>query len=67
MLFNAVNEPLRFQLPEGIWQVRINSAAPPPEDYFSAEQAPPVQGDSFEVSAKSIVVLTRREKADTPS
>ena len=57
MIFNGSNEPIRFQLPDGDWRVRINSAASPPEDYFTYSVAPPMQGNSFEVSAKSVVVL----------
>jgi len=61
MFFNATDHPVTFQLPEGAWRVRINSAAPPPEDYFEHRNAPPAQGDAFEASAKSVVVLTTSE------
>jgi len=57
MIFNGANTPVRFQLPSGDWQVRVNSAASPPEDYFSASDAPTMQGNSFEANDKSVVVL----------
>ncbi len=58
MMFNAALEAVRFRLPEGAWHVRINSAAPPPEDYFAANEAPQMHTPVFEVSGKSLVVLT---------
>lgn len=57
MMFNGTSTPVRFQLTADTWRVRINSAAPPPEDYFQTSEAPSVRGDSFETSAKSVVVL----------
>jgi len=60
MIFNASDAAVRFRLPGGDWHVRINSAAPPPEDYFTAEEAPPMKNDIFEASAKSVVVVTLR-------
>ncbi len=57
MMFNGMSLPKTFKLPDGAWRVRINSAAPFPEDYFSTNDAPFVQDEYFEISAKSVVVL----------
>ncbi len=58
MMYNGTMGDILFTLPKGDWRKRINSAAAPPMDYFSREQAPPVTEASLLVPGKSLVVLT---------
>ncbi len=58
MIFNGTLEEITFTLPRGSWRLRIDSAAIPPKDYFTALAAPPVKKKALRIGAKSVLVLT---------
>ena len=58
MMFNGTGEDTPFELPPGLWQLRVNSAAPAPEDYHTRADAPLITETSVTVAAKSVVVLS---------
>ena len=57
LMFNGTLNAVSFTLPAGPWRLRINSAAAPPEDYFTDRDAPPVDRPILPVAAKSVMVL----------
>lgn len=59
LMFNPTHEDIVFALPEGNWWKRINTAAPSPDDLYSADDAPRVDGTGkVSVAARSMLVLS---------
>lgn len=58
LIFNGTLEEITFTVPRGSWRLRIDSAATPPKDYFTALAAPPVNKKALRIGAKSVLVLT---------
>lgn len=64
LMINAYWEPLTFKLPPlpntGVrgWQLWIDTSRPSPDDIQAWEHAPPVMESTYQVGARSLVVLT---------
>ncbi|HOD49687.1 MAG TPA: isoamylase [Candidatus Hydrogenedentes bacterium] len=59
LMFNPSPEDVVFDLPNGDWWMRVNTAAAPPGDLYSAEEAPRVEGSGkLRVAARSMAVLS---------
>ncbi len=60
LLLNAYWEPLDFELPileSGNWRRWIDTSLDSPNDIVPWKQAPPVQGNSYRVADRSVVML----------
>jgi glycogen operon protein len=60
LILNAYWEPLEFELPpleSGRWRRWIDTALDSPQDIVSWEQAPPVNGNTYRATERSIVML----------
>ena len=60
-MFNTFWEPLEFELPplpDGQpWQRLLDTSLPTPEDFCDPRSAPAVEGGSYRVASRSVVVL----------
>jgi isoamylase len=58
-IFNAYTEALPFELPptEAGWRLLVDTAAPPPRDARSWDEALPLEGRTFLVQPNSMVLL----------
>jgi glycogen operon protein len=61
-MFNAYWEPLTFEVPRGStrpyrWRRCVDTALPPPEDFHTLDEAPPVTGGIYRVQPRSCAVL----------
>jgi glycogen operon protein len=62
VMFNAWDQPLGFQLPEGhAWSRLVDTALPSPRDILEEEEALPVEGDAYPVQPQSTVILIARQ------
>jgi glycogen operon protein len=58
VLINLDSETCGFDLPsETTWALRVDTAAPPPEDYHDAETAPHIDEAHIVLSPRSLVLL----------
>jgi glycogen operon protein len=60
IILNAYWEPLTFELPvleRGTWRRWIDTSLDSPEDIVSWDQAPPVNGSTYWVADRSVVML----------
>ncbi|MFO0914342.1 MAG: glycogen debranching protein GlgX [Pirellulales bacterium] len=60
IMLNAYWEPLEFQLPsleKGAWRRWIDTALPAPNDIVPWEDSPAVEGNSYRVADRSVVLL----------
>ena len=71
MMLNAYWEPLTFELPPlpegGHWRRLVDTAMPSPDDFCEPDTAPVVEGDRYQVTARSTVVLLAPVNAVAPS
>ena len=63
-ILNAYSEPLSFELPpvqdgEQLWRRCIDTALASPDDFQPMKSAPEFTGSTYQVQARSIVVLAR--------
>ena len=67
LVFNAMDEAVEFVLPEGPWQIRVDTSAAPPEDIVLAANSCHTVKKKVTLAARSMVVLaapeTTRKKA----
>jgi glycogen operon protein len=62
LMINAYWEPLDFEVPpretaSEAWRVRVDTYADPPHDVYESAEAPIVEGATFRVQPRSIVML----------
>jgi isoamylase len=61
VMLNAYWEPLTFELPPPRtgerWYRIVDTVLPAPDDFSAPETAPPIEGDQYQVEARSAVVL----------
>ncbi len=56
-MMNAYWEPLEFELPPRRWKRWLDTSLPSPEDIGPWEEAPALEGSTYRVESRSIVVL----------
>jgi glycogen operon protein len=65
IILNSYWEPLEFELPRtenGVWYRWIDTALDSPNDIVPWDKAPPIQGNTYRVADRSVVLLhTHRE------
>ena len=66
LMFNNTAHPQTFTLPQGQWVARINTAKSCPEDIVDADSAVPVNGIQYEVSARSMAILSSTADSINP-
>lgn len=69
VMINAGEQPLPFHLQEGSatdWQRVVDTSLPSPQDIAGPEGKHPLKSLDYEVGARSVVVLARRRKGDSP-
>ena len=59
IIFNNTEEGIPFRLPPGAWNVRINTAAPAPNDIYVDGAGADTASNAIECVARSVIVLTR--------
>ena len=68
LAFNAYWEDLEFELPPRTetqpWRLVVDTSQPSPHDIADPGQEPPVAGNTYQVRARSVVILTAPHSAE---
>jgi glycogen operon protein len=59
-MFNNTDSTKTFILPEGIWQLRIDTAQPTPRDHFIDPDLAPVSREAMVLIPKSLLVMSHK-------
>lgn len=69
-ILNAWWEPLEFELPElkhGQWRRWIDTSLDSPNDIVPWEDAPPLQGSTYRMGERSVVILFTTTPLSSPA